>query len=64
MLWTSSGLELQLPDQQATDLGRHLRVDLEILSARGPISGILLLLAGGYLVYYWLSLWPLLRCTS
>jgi cytochrome c-type biogenesis protein len=25
------------------------------------VSGILLLLAGGYLVYYWLSVWPLLR---
>ncbi|MGH2765086.1 MAG: cytochrome c biogenesis CcdA family protein [Actinomycetota bacterium] len=27
-------------------------------------SGILLLLAGGYLVYYWLSVWPLLRRAS
>ncbi len=25
------------------------------------VSGILLLLAGGYLVYYWLSIWPILR---
>lgn len=27
-------------------------------------SGVLLLLAGGYLVYYWLSIWPLLRRVS
>ncbi|MGH2682540.1 MAG: hypothetical protein ACRDIX_04820 [Actinomycetota bacterium] len=25
------------------------------------VSGALLLLAGGYLVYYWLSVWPILR---
>jgi cytochrome c-type biogenesis protein len=25
-----------------------------------PVSGVLLLVAGGYLVYYWLSVWPLL----
>jgi hypothetical protein len=25
------------------------------------VSGVLLLLAGGYLVYYWLSVWLLLR---
>jgi cytochrome c-type biogenesis protein len=25
-----------------------------------PVSGALLLIAGGYLVYYWLSVWPLL----
>jgi cytochrome c biogenesis protein CcdA len=28
------------------------------------VSGVLLLLAGGYLVYYWLSVWPILRSTS
>jgi cytochrome c biogenesis protein CcdA len=28
------------------------------------VSGVLLLLAGGYLVYYWLSVWPLLRPAS
>jgi cytochrome c biogenesis protein CcdA len=28
------------------------------------VSGLLLLLAGGYLVYYWLSVWPLLRPPS
>lgn len=28
------------------------------------VSGALLLVAGGYLVYYWLSVWPLLRPAS
>jgi cytochrome c-type biogenesis protein len=28
------------------------------------LSGLLLLLGGGYLVYYWLSVWPLLRPAS
>jgi hypothetical protein len=28
------------------------------------VSGVLLLVAGGYLVYYWLSVWPLLRPAS
>jgi cytochrome c biogenesis protein CcdA len=28
------------------------------------LSGFLLLLGGGYLVYYWLSIWPLLRPAS
>ncbi|MGH9169097.1 MAG: hypothetical protein ACRD02_14840 [Acidimicrobiia bacterium] len=28
------------------------------------VSGVLLLLAGGYLVYYWLSVWPILRGTA
>ncbi len=28
------------------------------------VSGALLLVAGGYLVYYWLSVWPLLRQVS
>jgi len=32
---------------------------IDTLSVR--VSGALLLLAGGYLVYYWLSIWPILR---
>ena len=28
------------------------------------LSGVLLLIGGGYLVYYWLSIWPLLRPAS
>jgi cytochrome c-type biogenesis protein len=40
--------------------GRGTRA-LRWLSRRAvQISGIFLLLAGGYLVYYWLSVWPLL----
>jgi cytochrome c-type biogenesis protein len=50
-----------------------MTVFVGLLSGRAPgglrrfsrhavrVSGVLLLLAGGYLVYYWLSVWPLLR---
>jgi len=38
---------------------------LDAFSRYAPrLSGLLLLLAGGYLVYYWLSVWPLLRPPS
>ncbi|MGH2677644.1 MAG: cytochrome c biogenesis CcdA family protein [Actinomycetota bacterium] len=40
--------------------GRGTRVLRRLSRYAIPVSGVLLLLAGGYLVYYWLSVWPLL----